>query len=60
MSYQGYVTAAYLVFAAVLLWDYVAPRIRIRQLLRAARLLAARRAAAVASSSDNPAGELPR
>ena len=60
MSYQGYVTAAYLVFAAVLLWDYVAPRIRLRQLLRGARLLAARRAAAAASSSDNPAGELPR
>ncbi|MDN5782798.1 MAG: heme exporter protein CcmD [Luteimonas sp.] len=58
MSYQGYVTAAYLVFAAVLLWDYVAPRIRIRQLLRATRLLAARRAAA--STSDTPAGELPR
>jgi len=60
MSYQGYVTAAYLVFAAVLLWDYVAPRIRLRQLLRGARLLAARRAAAATSSSDNPAGELPR
>ena len=58
MSYQNYVIAAYLVFAAVLLWDYVAPRIRIRQLLRGARLLAARRAKA--SSSDSPAGELPR
>ncbi len=58
MSYQGYVAAAYLVFAAVLLWDYLVPRLRIRQLLRSARLLAARRAAA--SSSDAPAGELPR
>ncbi|WP_027079944.1 heme exporter protein CcmD [Luteimonas mephitis] len=58
MSYQNYVIAAYLVFAAVLLWDYVAPRIRVRQLLRSARLLAARRAAA--SSSDTPAGDLPR
>lgn len=58
MSYQNYVIAAYLVFAVVLLWDYLAPRIRIRQLLRTARLLAARRAAA--SSSDAPAGELPR
>ncbi len=60
MSYQGYVTAAYLVFAAVLLWDFVAPRIRIRQLLRAARLLAARRAAAAASPSRTSPGELPR
>ena len=59
MSYQGYVIAAYLVFAAVLLWDFVAPRIRIRQLLRAARLLAARRAAAVSPSRTSP-GELPR
>lgn len=58
MSYQNYVVAAYLVFAAVLLWDYVAPRIRIRQMLRATRLLAARRAAA--TSSDTPAGDLPR
>jgi heme exporter protein D len=60
MSYQGYVTAAYLVFAAVLLWDFIAPRIRIRQLLRAARLLAARRAAAAVSSSHTSPGELPR
>ena len=34
MSYQGYVIAAYLVFAAVLLWDFVAPRIAIRQQAR--------------------------
>jgi len=59
MSYQNYVIAAYAVFVAVLAWDYVAPRLRIRQLLRAARLLAARRAAA-ASSPETPAGELPR
>jgi len=58
MSYQNYVVAAYLVFAAVLLWDFVAPRIRIRQLLRGMRLLAARRAAV--SSSKPRAGELPR
>jgi len=58
MSYQNYVVAAYLVFAVVLAWDYVAPRLRIRRLLRAARLLAARRAAA--SSPETPAGELPR
>ena len=46
MTYASYVLAAYLVFAVVLLWDFVAPRIRTRQILRAASLLAARRAAA--------------
>lgn len=46
MSYQNYVIAAYLVFAVVLLWDFIAPRVRIAQLLRAARLLVARKAAA--------------
>ena len=45
MSYAGYVTAAYAVFAAVLLWDFVAPRIRIAQVLRAVRLLARRESA---------------
>jgi heme exporter protein D len=57
MSYAGYVAAAYLVFAAMLLWDYVAPRMRVRQLLRGVRRLAARRAAA---ASRDPSGELPR
>lgn len=57
MSYASYVTAAYLVFVVVLLWDFVAPRIRIRHLLRATRLLAARRA----SRPQPPAtGELRR
>jgi heme exporter protein D len=42
MSYAGYVVAAYAVFVAVLLWDFVAPRIRIAQVLRAVRLLARR------------------
>ncbi|MBP6216867.1 MAG: heme exporter protein CcmD [Luteimonas sp.] len=45
MNYAGYVTAAYAVFAAVLLWDFVAPRIRIAQVLRAVRLLARRESA---------------
>ena len=42
MSYQGYVIAAYIVFAVVLLWDFVAPRIAIRQQARAAALRATR------------------
>jgi len=54
MTYANYVLAAYLVFAAVLLWDFVAPRIRTRRLLRAARLLAARRAAAAAQTESHP------
>lgn len=44
MSYQNYVIAAYAVFFAVLLWDFVAPRIAIRQWLRAAKARVARRA----------------
>lgn len=42
MSYRDYVIAAYAVFAIVLLWDFVAPRIEIARQLRAARLRAAR------------------
>ncbi len=42
MSYQAYVVAAYCVFAVVLLWDFVAPRLQLRQQLRAARLRIAR------------------
>ena len=45
MSYAAYVIAAYAVFGVVLLWDFVAPRIRIAQVLRAVRLLARREAA---------------
>jgi heme exporter protein D len=57
VSYQNYVIAAYAVFAVVLLWDFIAPRLRIRQLLRATRLLAARKAA---NAQAGAAGELPR
>ena len=46
MSYQGYVFGAYAVFVAVLLWDYVVPRLQLRQQLRAARLRATRPRAA--------------
>lgn len=43
MSYLPYVIAAYAVFAIVLGWDYVAPRLQVRQQLRAAKLRVARR-----------------
>lgn len=50
MSYAGYVFAAYAVFALVLGWDYLAPRLRLRRVQRgiATRVQrdAARRAAA--------------
>ena len=42
MSYQNYVVAAYAVFAIVLAWDFVAPRLQIRRELRTARLRVAR------------------
>ena len=45
MSYREYVIAAYAVFALMLAWDYIAPRLAIARQLRAARRLAARRAA---------------
>ena len=36
MSYRGYVIAAYAVFAAMLLWDWLAPRLQLRAAQRAA------------------------
>ena len=51
MSYASYVIAAYAVFATVLLWDFVAPRVRIAQILRAVRMLARREAARVSAAT---------
>lgn len=42
MTYLNYVIGAYAVFAVVMLWDFVAPRLQIRRELRAARLRSAR------------------
>lgn len=42
MTYVNYVIGAYAVFAVVMLWDFVAPRLQIRRELRAARLRKAR------------------
>jgi heme exporter protein D len=42
MSYLSYVVAAYSVFAVVLLWDFIAPKIQLRAQLRAARLRVSR------------------
>ena len=54
MSYLHYVVAAYAVFAVVLLWDFVAPRMQVRQQLRAARLRAARSGAARSAATLDP------
>ena len=53
MSYREYVIAAYAVFVVVLLWDLVAPRLQVRQQLRAAKLRAARNVPAN-TSNDLP------
>ena len=45
MNYREYVIAAYAVFAVVLLWDYVVPKLQLRAALRAVRLRASRSAA---------------
>jgi len=37
MSYLDYVVAAYLVFAGVMAWEWLGPRLQIRRALRAAR-----------------------
>ena len=42
MTYLNYVLGAYAVFAVVMLWDLLAPRLQIRRELRAARLRKAR------------------
>lgn len=44
MSYRDYVIAAYAVFAAAMLWDYIAPHLQIRAALRAVRQRATRAA----------------
>ncbi len=44
MNYREYVIAAYAVFAVVLLWDYIVPKLQVRAALRAARLRASRAA----------------
>ncbi len=45
MNYREYVIGAYAVFAIVLLWDFIAPRMKISQVLRDVRTRAKREAA---------------
>ena len=54
MSYLGYVVGAYAVFLGVLAWDFVAPKLQLRAQLRAAKLRAAREAAAKNKDTGSP------
>lgn len=51
MTYLGYVVAAYAVFVVVMLWDMLAPTLKIRRILRDARQRARRDAAKAAPTS---------
>ena len=54
MSYREYVIGAYAVFAAMLLWDFLVPKLQIRAALRAARLRSTRRQAALPPDTERP------
>ncbi len=54
MTYFEYVVAAYVVFAVVLAWDFVAPKLQLRAQLRAAKLREAREAAAKHKDAGSP------
>lgn len=58
MSYLHYVVAAYAVFVLVLAWDFLAPRLQLRGLLRATRRRQARAQAQRDAGAAGP--ELPR
>jgi heme exporter protein D len=45
MNFNNFVASAYAVFAAVLVWDYVAPRVRLSNVRRAVALRTRRDAA---------------
>jgi len=51
MSYLGYVIAAYVVFAVVMLWEWILPYLNIRRILRAARQREQRQRARTATPS---------
>ncbi|KAF1710619.1 heme exporter protein CcmD [Pseudoxanthomonas kalamensis DSM 18571] len=38
MNYLSYVIGAYAVFAVVLLWDWLSPKLQIRRVLRSVRM----------------------
>ena len=60
MSAAAYVLAAYAVFVGTLAWDFLAPRLQIRQARRRALALARSRAAARSRAGDAASKELIR
>ena len=54
MNYRDYVIAAYAVFAVMLAWDYLMPKLLIRSALRAIRQRQRRALAAQAQPADAP------
>lgn len=58
MSYFKYVALAYGVFFAVLAWDFIIPRLQLRQQLREARSRLARASRGATPPADQ--GELSR
>ncbi len=54
MSYRDYVMAAYAVFAVMLLWDYVVPKLLLRASLRAIRQRERRALVTQSPSPDAP------
>jgi len=53
MSHLDYIIAAYLVFAGVMVWEYLLPRLQIRRMLRALKRQEQRRAAHAAADTSN-------
>ncbi len=52
MTYLGYVVAAYAIFVVVLLWDLIAPLLRIRRILRNVSLRARHASAQTAAPTS--------
>ncbi len=55
MNHAGYVGSAFAVFAVVLAWDFIAPRLKLAQLRRAIAQRARRDAAKPARKDAPPA-----
>ncbi len=54
MTYLEYVIAAYAIFAGMLLWDYLVPKLQIRWALRAVKLRLARNTAPSLQNAAEP------
>jgi len=54
VNFNTFVASAYLVFAAVLVWDYVAPRLRLAKVRRDIAARGRREAARNAGNKSSP------